>query len=337
MNKRFAATATLVAAAAAAVALVASASSGATKASLTIALVRGTNGYYDDVQTGAKAASTALGDRLRVKVADDATTQISTIKSLIKQHVDAIAVDPTDHPKALKPVLAQAQAAGIAALSFAGSIHGSSVSVINESASAYVHALLAALAAQMGDKGAYMVVACRPANAIVGTWLKAIEAPSPVQYAQMERVGVVYGDDSGSPQETSRFTHLIKTHQGVRGLIALCPTEAYIVPQAISRASMVGKVFAAGDGGLCPPVDPQLATYVRDGTEDLVCEGGPPSKLGYALGWAADYLAGGHTFRPGPYAVGGPVGTVHYFAPNKELRVGKPLTITQANLGRYTG
>jgi rhamnose transport system substrate-binding protein len=337
MTKQLAATATLVAAIAAAVALLASSSSGATKAQRTIALVRGTNGYYDDVQTGAKAASAALGDRLRIKYADDKTTQISTIKSLIRAHVDAIAIDPTDHPRALKPVLAQAQAAGIAALSFAGSIHGSSVSVINESAAAYVHALLAALAAQMGGKGEYAVVACRPANAIVGTWLRAIEAPLPEQYAQMERVGVVYGDDSGSPQETARFTHLIETHPGLGGLIALCPTEAYIVPQAISKAGKVGSVFAAGDGGLCPPVDPQLATYVRNGTEELVCEGGPAFKLGYATAWAADYLAGGNRFRPGRYDVGGQVGTVHYFAPNKELRVGAPLTITKANVGKYVG
>jgi ABC-type sugar transport system substrate-binding protein len=336
MRKRVAATASLVAAVAAAVALLASATNGATKAPRTIALVRGTNGFYDPVRTGAQAAATALGDRLRVVVADDLTTQISTIKSLITHNVDAIAVDPTDHPRALKPVLAQAQAAGIAALSFAGSVHGSSVSVINEGAAAYTNALLKALATQMGGKGAYMVVACRPANAIVHTWLNSIESAGAAT-AQMERVGVVYGDDSGNAQETARFTHLIKTHPGLRGLIALCPTEAYIVPQAISKAGMVGTVFAAGDGGNCPPaVDPQLATYVRQGTEELVCEG-DPTKLGYATAWAADYLAGGQTFRPGPYAVGGPVGTVHYFAPNKELRVGRPLTITKANVDKYSG
>jgi rhamnose transport system substrate-binding protein len=346
MNKRIAVMTVLVAAIAAAAGLLASTSGGATRASRTIAIVRGTNGYYDDVLTGAKAASAALGDRLRIEVADDATTQtsissqVSIIKSLIKKHVDAIAVDPTDHPRALKPVLAQARAAGIAALSFSGSIHGSTVSVINEGASAYTHALLNALAAQMGQKGEYMVIACRPANAIVQTWLHTIEgvpqgAP-PLLYPQMERVGVVYGDDSGGPQEVARFAHLIKTHPDLRGLIALCPAEAYAVPRAISRAGEVGKVFAAGDGQGCPPVDPQLAPYVRQGAEELVCEG-VPSKLGYATAWAADYLASGHTFRPGPYNVGGPVGTVHYFGPNKELRVGMPLTITKANLDKYSG
>ena len=53
--------------------------------------------------------------------------------------------------------------------------------------------------------------------------------------------------------------------------------------------------------------------------------------------WAADYLASGHTFAPGQYDVGGPVGTVTYDAKNQELPLGQPLTITKANLGQYAG
>ena len=52
----------------------------------------------------------------------------------------------------------------------------------------------------------------------------------------------------------------------------------------------VGKVFTAGNGASCPPLD-----------------------------------------------VGGPVGTVQYFSQNEELRLGQPLTITKANLGKYSG
>src|SRR5437588_11704020 len=77
--------------------LLASTASGARHAQRTIALVRDANGFFDPVQEGAESASTALGDRLSVETADDAATQISTIKSLIAQHVDAIAVDALDH------------------------------------------------------------------------------------------------------------------------------------------------------------------------------------------------------------------------------------------------
>ena len=334
MNKQFAAMATLVAAVAAAAGLVASTSSGATKAQRTIALVRGTNSFYDPVQTEAEAASAALGVRLLIEVADDAATQISTIKSLIAKHVDAIAVDPTDHPAALKPVLAQAQAAGIPTLSFESSIPGSNSVWVNQSGvAAYAQALADALASQIGGKGQYVIVPCRPANPIVHTWLKAIEKYVPTRYPRMKRVAVVYGDDSGNPQETAMFKHLIKTHRRLRGLIAVCPTESYVLPQAIIHARKLGKVFAAGNGG-CLPVDPGLARYVRRGAEEIVCEA-DPAKLGYLTVWAADYLAGGHSFAPGSYDVGGPVGTVHYYSHNQELRLGKPLTITKANLAQY--
>jgi hypothetical protein len=52
---------------------------------------------------------------------------------------------------------------------------------------------------------------------------------------------------------------------------------------------------------------------------------------------AADYTANGHTFAPGSYQVAGSVGTVSYHASKRELRLGQPLTITTANLGKYAG
>ena len=72
------------------------------------------------------------------------------------------------------------------------------------------------------------------------------------------------------------------------------------------------------------------------GAEEIVCAG-DPAKLGYLTVWAANYLAGGHTFAPGSVEVGGPVRTVQYFSHNEELRVGPPITITKANVAQYAG
>jgi hypothetical protein len=47
-----------------------------------------------------------------------------------------------------------------------------------------------------------------------------------------------------------------------------------------------------------------------------------------------DYLASGHTFVSGQYNVGEPVGTVND-ATDMELPLGRPVTITKANLGKY--
>src|SRR5207302_11473585 len=100
------------------------------------------------------------------------------------------------------------------------------------------------------------------------------------------------------------------------------------------RAQKVGKVSAAGNGGDCPPLYVDLVRYVRRGAEEIVCAG-DPVKQGYLVVWAADYLARGHTFAPGGYDVGGPVGTVQYLAPDAELPLGQPLTITKANVDQY--
>ncbi len=102
------------------------------------------------------------------------------------------------------------------------------------------------------------------------------------------------------------------------------------------KAHKVGKVFTAGNGGTCPPLYVDLARYVRRGAEEIVCAG-DPVKLGYLVVWAADYLASGHTFVPGQYNVGGPVGTVSYDATDMELPLGQPITITKANVAQYAG
>jgi hypothetical protein len=129
---------------------------------------------------------------------------------------------------------------------------------------------------------------------------------------------------------------LLRAHPQLRGLILLCPSEAYTGPPQLIKAHKVGKVFTAGNSGGCPPLYSAYAWNVRHGAEEIVCAG-DPTKLGYLTVWAADYLAGGHTFAPGSVDVGGPVGTVQYFSQNEELRLGQPLTITKANVGKYAG
>jgi hypothetical protein len=191
----------------------------------------------------------------------------------------------------------------------------------------------------MNQQGQFVIVSClrsAGAYAIVGTFLKLTKAYIQRRYPQMHRVGVAYGDLGNGDVDTHLFNRLMRAHPQLRGLIFLCPGEAYNQPPLLVQAHKVGQVFTAGNGGGCPLVDDPYLTSVRLGAEELVCAG-DPAKLGYLTVWAADYLASGHTFAPGSYDVGGPVGTVHYFSHNQELRLGQPLTITKANLAQYAG
>jgi ABC-type sugar transport system substrate-binding protein len=330
-----------LAASAAATMLLPGESNGGAKAPRTIGLITetGAGGFFDKFDSGGKSAATALGDRLAITEVSDTPTQIRTIKSLVAHHAAAIAFHPEPATvKQVLPALARARAAGVPTLSYELRSPGS-VWVSQTSSTQVVQALADALASQMNQQGQFVIVSClRSAGAypIVATRLKLTKAYIQRRYPQMQRVGVAYGDLGNGDVDTHLFNRLMRAHPQLRGLIFLCPGEAYNQPPLLVQAHKVGEVFTAGNGGDCPPLDDPYLTSVRLGAEEIVCEG-DPAKLGYLTVWAADYLARGHKFAPGSYDVGGPVGTVRYFSHNQELRLGQPLTITKANLNQYAG
>jgi ABC-type sugar transport system substrate-binding protein len=321
--------------------VLAAASSGARQTQRTIGLITetGAGGFFDKFDSGGKSAATALGDHLAISRVSDAPTQIRTIKSLVAHHAAAIAFHPEPATvKQVLPALARARAHGIPTLSYELRSPGS-VWVNQTSPTQVAQALADALASQMNQQGQFVIVSClRSAGAypIVATELKLTKAYIQRRYPQMQRVGVAYGDLGNGDVDTHLFNRLMRAHPHLRGLIFLCPGEADNQPPLLVQAHKVGQVFTAGNGGDCPPLDDNYLTSVRLGAEEIVCEG-DPAKLGYLTVWAADYLARGHTFAPGSYDVGGPVGTVHYFSHNQELRLGQLLTITTANLAQYAG
>jgi rhamnose transport system substrate-binding protein len=318
-------------------------SSGARQAQRTIGLITqtGADGFFDAVETGGRSAASALGDHLvvtRPGDASDATAELSAIRSLVAKHAAAIAIDTAKAGKQVLVALARARAAGIRTVSYELPSPGS-VWVSQSNWAQWPQALADALASQMNQRGQFMIVSClRSAGAypIVGTQLKLTEAYIERRYPQMDRVGVAYGDLGNGDVDTQLFNRLLQAHPQLTGLIFLCPGEADNQPPLLVQADEVGKVFTAGNGGDCPPLDDNYLTSVRLGAEEIVCPG-DPAKLGYLTVWAANYRARGHTFAPGSYDVGGPVGTVRYFNHNQELRLGKPLTITKANVDQYAG
>ena len=320
--------------------VLAAASSGARQRQLTIGLITrdGSDGFFEPFDSGSRSAATAFGDHLALTKVNDTSTRISTIRSLVAHHAAAIAIDGDAAVKQVLPALARARIAGTATVSYETHSPGS-VWINQTSATQLAEALSDALASQMNQQGEFVIVSClRSAGAypIVARELKLTKAYIQRRYPQMQRVGVAYGDLGNGDVDTHLFDRLMQAHPQLRGLIFLCPGEAYNQPPLLVQAHKVGKVFTAGNGGGCPPVDDPYLTSVRLGAEEIVCPG-DPATLGYLTVWAADYLARGHTFAPGTYDVGGPVGTVHYFSQNKELRLGQLLTITKANVNQYAG
>lgn len=340
MSKRLGLIAIVLAAAVTVAALFARPSNSAPKAERTIGMILPGPGSptAPEEEAGGQSAAAALGYQLAVTQASDAPTQISTIQSLIAQHVAAIAITTDEGSSTIKqvlPALAQARAAGIPTLSFEQDYPGS-VWVNLSSPTQYADALADALASQTRDRGRYVIVPCRPAESIVKTWLKAAEVYIPRRYPRMRRAGVVYGGTGNGAAGTLVLRPLLRKYPHLRGFIFLCPSESYTGPPQLAHAHLIGKVFSAGNGADCPPLYVAYANSVRAGSAEMVC-GGDPVHLGYLTIWAADHLASAHalTLSPGSYDVGGPVGTVRYYSRNEELRLGQPLTITRANLDQY--
>ena len=339
-HKKLLITLIVFAAAGSAAALLPGESNGGARAPRTIGLINegGAEGFVGRFETGGRSAATALGDHLAISRANDTPTRISRIKSLVAQHAAAIAVHTGDHEKQVLPALARARAAGVPTVSYELRSPGS-VWVSQAGPAQFAQTLADALASQMNQQGQFVIVSClrsAGAYAIVGTWLKSTKSYIQRRYPQMQRVGVAYGDLGNGDVDTHLFNRLMRAHPQLRGLIFLCPGEAYNQPPLLVQAHKVGQVFTAGNAGDCPPLDDPDLTSVRLGAEEIVCPG-DPAKLGYLTVWAADYLAGGHRFAPGSYDVGGPVGTVHYFSHNQELRLGQLLTITKDNVAQYAG
>jgi hypothetical protein len=167
-------------------------------------------------------------------------------------------------------------AAGVlaAASSGAGRSPGS-VRVSQSSSAQFAHALADALASQMKGRGQYIIVPCRPANPIVGTWLQETKAYIPKRYPRMQLDGVVYGGTGNFVAGTLPLGPTLKAHPDLRGLIFLCQAESVTGPPQLVKAHLVGKVFTAGQDQPCPPLDPQVTWNIRHGAEEIICDGNP--------------------------------------------------------------
>jgi rhamnose transport system substrate-binding protein len=184
----------------------------------------------------------------------------------------------------------------------------------------------------MNKRGEYAIAVQKDQYPVATEWQRLAQAYIAKTYPAMRLDGVVEGSDTFGRPEPSSVETFMAAHPNLKGLLAVVPRAAYAVADAITKAGKIGRIFSACNGG--GSFSGELPGYVRSGAAELVFAS-DPTKLGYLTVWAADYLLTGHTFKPGAYQVGGPIGLVWYYAKSQELRLGQPLTITKANADRY--
>jgi len=283
----------------------------------------------DSRVTGARAAAKQLGVRFVLSncLAQGGCDQYDA-KRLIARHVDAVV--GAGYVPTLRPFFRKVREAGILLISSGDDIAAKRDLWVNYSGTvAFAHALADALASQINGSGEYAILEEHGQYPIATTWAKGVAAYTPQAYPNMTLDGVLNLTGGGDQAEVDAVKSFMSAHPNLKGLIGIAPTEAYMAAEAITQEGKIGQVFSASNGG--DYLGPELAGYIRSGAmEDVM--GGDPAKLGYLTVWAAHRLLNGRHFRPGAYQVGGPIGTVHYYKHNKELRLGQPLTITKANV-----
>ncbi|HJQ49256.1 MAG TPA: substrate-binding domain-containing protein [Gaiellaceae bacterium] len=286
------------------------------------------------IARGARAAAKRLRVRFTVvgpSYAGPGDGFVSIFQSLIARHPDAIATEGF-FPQ-MKPVLDKARLAGITLVASGDDIDAKRSLWIGQSSPVeYAHALADALASQMKGRGEYAIAREPGQFPIANEEQRLIEAYVAKTYPNMHLDAVISGADAnGYPLFTS-VQKFVTAHPQLKGMIGVVPRCAYSIAEAIIHTHKEGKVFSADNGG--GSFGDPLPGYVRKGVAQIVF-GGDPVKLGYLTVWATDYLLTGHRFRSGVYQVGGPIGLVSYYANHQELRLGQPLTMTNANVDLY--
>ncbi len=285
-------------------------------------------GYFNTMQQGAEDAAKKFNVKFVYNgpTTADANLQVQTVKQLIAQHVDAIAVAPDD-PAVLGPALAQAAAQGIKTFTSDTDAPLSSRQVfVNQALDTGIgNAVLDSLAEQMGKTGEWAIDSCGPAAQNLNGWIK-IEKERAAKYPGMKFVGVVYsGEDQAKAVADSR--DLITAHPNLKGIIGQCTTSGPGAAQAVTELHKIGKVFVTGvalPSGMKP--------YIENGASKSFVLW-DPGKLGYLTVWAGWQLAQGKSFQATNDVPG--LGKIAYDASKKMLLLGPPTTFTKANIDQY--
>jgi rhamnose transport system substrate-binding protein len=251
------------------------------------------NGFFDAVHKGADEAARELDAEVIFNgpTTPTAEGQIEVLNSLIAQRVDAIAVSAND-PDALVPTLKRAMERGIKVVSYDSAVAPagrqahlapSSDQLIGET----VVALVSELAPQVDGKGKgkFAVVSATPTSTNQNSWLAEMRKALP-QYAGLELVSVVYGDDV-SDKSYREAVALLKQYPDLVVLVSISSVGIVASARAVEDQGLRGKVHVTGLG-----LPSELLGYVDKGVVPKFAIWNPID-LGYATTQIAVRLARG--------------------------------------------
>ena len=181
------------------------------------------NPYFDTAFAGAKLAAKLNGDTVKQvgPTTADASGQVTYIKSLIQQHVNAIVVS-ADDPAVIAPSLQQAMSKGIKVVSYDSDTQPAARNIfVNQANTAQIGRIeVKILGKELGYKGQIAILSAASTatnqNAWIGFMKKELTKP---KYKNMKLVTTVYGNDDPA-LSTTVAQGLLTKYPSLRGIIA---------------------------------------------------------------------------------------------------------------------
>ena len=249
------------------------------------------NPYFDTSNNGAQEAAKELGVTVLYQgsAAADATQQIQLLNSLIAQKVAGLAIS-ADDSDALVPTGKAAMAAGIPVVSFDSAIgKDGRVLHINQAVLHDIGAIEIKMALDLtGATGGKIAILSATSTAPnQNAWIEVMkEELKKPEYAKLQLVGVVYGDDDDT-KSYNEALGLITKYPDLKVIIA--PTTVGIAAsgRAVTDKNLMGKVFVTGLG-----TPNQMRAYVKNGASPEFALWNP-ADLGYLSVYALNALTTG--------------------------------------------
>ncbi len=264
------------------------------------------NPFFDVIKTGWDEALGELGDESIFRGPEQPTPegQIEIIESLIAQKVDGFTYVAND-PQSLQPICKKAMDAGIAVVGWESGIVPESRHLSVEPASAKDIGVdqVKMLAEMIDYEGQIAILSATATMANQNTWIEYMEEElEKEEYANMELVDIVYGDDVRE-KSYNEALGLFKTYPELKGIISPTTVGIAATARAITDEELIDQVELTGLG-----LPSEMAEYVHNGA----CkEFGlwNPIDLGYLDAYSTHYLATGEiTGSPGETFTAGRLG-----------------------------
>ena len=249
------------------------------------------NAYFDTSTAGAETAAEEVGASIEEVGPQEATadSQVQYINTAAQQGVSALIVSAND-PEAICDALNEARDAGTSIVTFDSDTNPECRDLfINQATAEGIAAVqLELISEQVGGSGEIAVLSASANATNQNAWIEMMEAEleSNPDYADLELVDVVYGDDDDQ-KSFDETAALLQAHPDLKGIIS--PTTVGIAAAAryLSDSDKKGEVMLTGLG-----TPNQMREYVENGTVEAFALWNP-GDLGYLATYAANALASG--------------------------------------------